>query len=89
LTTRLYASSLIDEKMGDIAESFADWPAKELDFGQMDVTMDVNRRAVHFDYNINMQPLSDVKSVWQVDVNLNWQDGPRAMHMERSAYMIR
>jgi len=33
--------------------------------------------------------LADVASVWQIDVNLNWVDGPRNMHMQRSAYMIR
>src|SRR5579872_1277046 len=40
LTCRLYASSLMDEKIGDITESFADWPAKELNFGNTLVTLD-------------------------------------------------
>src|ERR1039457_5245129 len=31
LTCRIYASSLIDEKIGDIAKSFAEWPTKDLD----------------------------------------------------------
>ena len=89
LTCRLYASSLIDEKIGDVAKSFAEWPAKDLDFGNNVVTIDVNHKPVHFTYNIKLAPLSDVNSVWQLDVNLNWVDGPRTMHAERSAYMIR
>src|SRR5271155_1181395 len=43
LTCRLYASSLIDEKIGDIAKSFADWSAKNsIDLGDNAVTLDIN-----------------------------------------------
>jgi prepilin-type N-terminal cleavage/methylation domain-containing protein len=89
LTCRLYASSLIDEKIGDIAESFADWPARDLDLGLTDVELEINHKPVHFTYAINLAPLPDVKSVWQLDVRLSWVDGPRNMHASRSAYMIR
>jgi prepilin-type N-terminal cleavage/methylation domain-containing protein len=89
LTCRLYASSLIDEKIGDITESFAEWPVKDLDFGDNIVTLDINHRSTRFTYVINLAPLSDVKSVWQLDVKLSWVDGPRNMHMQRSTYMIR
>jgi prepilin-type N-terminal cleavage/methylation domain-containing protein len=89
LTCRLYASSLIDEKIGDIAESFADWPARDLNLGDNYVDLDINHKPVHFTYDINLAPLPDVKSVWQLDVRLSWVDGPRNMHASRSAYMIR
>ena len=89
LTSRLYASSLIDEKIGDISESFAEWPVKGLDFGNTSVTLDINHKPVQFNYDINLAPLTDVKSVWQLDVKLNWKDGPRQMHAQRSASMIR
>jgi prepilin-type N-terminal cleavage/methylation domain-containing protein len=89
LTSRLYASSLIDEKIGDITESFAEWPAKELDLGSNAVTIEINHKPVQFNYGINLAPLNDVKSVWQLDVKLSWMDGPRSMHASRSAYMIR
>jgi prepilin-type N-terminal cleavage/methylation domain-containing protein len=89
LTCRLYASSLLDEKIGDIAESFAEWPAKDLNLGDNNVTLEINHKPVHFTYNINLAPLADVNSVWQLDVNLSWDDGPRNVHMQRSAYMIR
>jgi len=89
LTSRLYASSLIDEKIGDISESFAEWPAKDLNFGNNFVILEINHKPVRFNYDIKLAPLADVASVWQIDVNLNWVDGPRNMHMQRSAYMIR
>jgi len=89
LTCRLYASSLLDEKIGNVSESFAEWPAKSLDFGDSYTDLEINHRPIHFTYDINLQPLKDVKSVWQVDIKLSWQDGPRAMHMFRSAYMMR
>jgi len=89
LTCRLYASSLIDEKIGDISESFAEWPAKDLNFGNTFVTLQINHKPIQFIYDIKFAPLSDVSSVWQVDVNLKWVDGPRNMHMQRSTYMIR
>ena len=89
LTCRLYASSLIDEKIGDISESFAEWPAKNLDFGDTSVTLDINHKSVRFNYDINLSALTDVKSVWQLDVKLSWVDGPRNMHAQRSVYMIR
>jgi prepilin-type N-terminal cleavage/methylation domain-containing protein len=89
LTCRLYASSLIDEKIGDISESFAEWPVKELNFGDEATQLDINHKPVRFTYDINLEPLSDVKSVWQLDVRLSWVDGPRHMHASRSAYMIR
>jgi len=89
LTCRLYASSLIDEKIGDICESFAEWPAKDLDLGASSVTLDINHKPVLFNYEVHFAPLSDVKSVWELDVKLFWIDGRRNMHAERSAYMIR
>jgi len=89
LTCRLYASSLLDEKMGDVAQAFAEWPAKALDFGDSYTDLKINHKQTRFAYVINLAPLSDVKSVWQVDVNIYWPDGPRTMHAERSAYMIR
>lgn len=89
LTCRLYASSLIDEKIGDVSKSFADWPAQDLNLGNNFVTLDINHKPVRFTYDIALQPLSDVKSVWQLDVKLAWADGRRSMHMQRSAYMLR
>jgi hypothetical protein len=89
LTCRLYASCLIDEKVSDVAKAFAEWPAKSLDFGDNATVIDVNYKPVQFNYAISLAPLADVKSVWQVDVKLTWQDGPRHMQMQRSAYMIR
>jgi prepilin-type N-terminal cleavage/methylation domain-containing protein len=89
LTCRLYASSLIDEKIGDISESFADWPARNLNLGDRFVDLEINHKPVHFTYDINLAPLPDVKSVWQLDVKISWVDGPRNMHASRSAYMIR
>lgn len=89
LTCRLYASSLIDEKIGDITKSFAQWPAQDLNFGNTFVTLDINHKPVCFTYDIGLQPLADVKSVWQLDVRLAWNDGRRTMHANRSAYMLR
>ena len=89
LTCRIYASSLIDEKIGDIAESFAEWPAKELNLGENELVRSINHKQVRFNYDINLAPLPDVKSVWQLDVKVSWVDGPRNMHAQRSAYMIR
>jgi len=89
LTCRLYASSLIDEKIGDISGSFADWPARDLNLGNSSVDLEINHKPVHFEYDINLAPLPDVKSVWQLDVRLSWFDGQRNMHASRSAYMIR
>ncbi len=89
LTSRLYASSLIDEKIGDISKSFAEWPARALNLGDTSVTLSVNYKPVRFNYDIKLAPLPDVKSVWQLDVKLSWIDGPRSMRAQRSAYMIR
>ena len=89
ITCRLYASSLIDEKICDISKSFAEFPSKELEFGDMSVVEHINHKDVQFNYDIKLAPLPDVKSVWMLDVNLNWADGRRNMHAERSAYMIR
>jgi hypothetical protein len=89
LTCRLYASSLIDEKIGDITKSFAEWPSQDLNLGDNDVTLVINHKPIHFIYDVKLGPLKDVNSVWQLDVHLSWVDGPRNMHAERSAYMIR
>src|SRR5450755_3900327 len=66
LTCRLYASNLIDEKIGDISQSFAEWPAKDLNLGDRVVTLNINYKPVRFNYDINLVPLPDVKSVWQL-----------------------
>ncbi|MDE2027350.1 MAG: prepilin-type N-terminal cleavage/methylation domain-containing protein, partial [Candidatus Omnitrophica bacterium] len=41
LTCRLYASSLLDEKIGRITRAFAEWPARELNFGSNTVTLTI------------------------------------------------
>src|SRR5690348_4413825 len=51
LTCRLYASSLIDEKIGDINKSFAEWPSKTMDFGNNSVVLDINYKPVQFNYD--------------------------------------
>ncbi|MDE2221910.1 MAG: prepilin-type N-terminal cleavage/methylation domain-containing protein [Candidatus Omnitrophica bacterium] len=89
LTCRLYASSLLDEKIGRITRAFAEWPAKELNFGSNTVTLDINHKPVVFNYDVSLAPLSDVTSVWEADVKLSWVDGPRHMQMHRSVYMMR
>jgi prepilin-type N-terminal cleavage/methylation domain-containing protein len=89
LTSRLYASSLLDERIGDITESFADWPAHPLDFGSKSVVLVINHKPIQYNYAINCAPLPDVKSVWRLDVSLSWTDGPRHMQMHRSDYMLR
>jgi len=89
LTCRFYASSLIDEKIGQISRSFAEWPAKDLDLGNTFVTLDINHKPVRFTYAIGLQPLADVKSVWELNVSLAWFDGRRSMHERRSTYMLR
>ncbi|MBF0505008.1 MAG: hypothetical protein HQL14_07895 [Candidatus Omnitrophica bacterium] len=89
LTCRLYASSLIDEKIGDISKSFTEWPAHSLDFGNTFSILDINHKAIRFTYDIALQPLIDVKTVWQLDVKLSWNDGRRIMHMQRSTYLLR
>ena len=89
LTYRMYASSLLDEKIGDITKVFAEWPAKPMDFGGKTTALLINHKSIPFTFDINLAPLNDVKSVWQVDVNLTWPDGPRTMHAFRSAYLNR
>ncbi len=89
LTARLYASNLLDEKIGDITKSFAEWPAKDLDLGANATTLIVNHKPIQYNFDIKLKPLEDVKSVWGLNVGLSWKDGPRNMHMQRSAYMIR
>ena len=89
LTCRLYASHLMDEKIGDISKSFSQWPQKDLDFGDNVVSVDINHKPVRFNYDIVLTPLADVNSVWLLNVNLSWFDGHRQMHAVRSAYMLR
>jgi prepilin-type N-terminal cleavage/methylation domain-containing protein len=89
LTCRLYASCLLDEKISLISKAFAEWPARDLNFGEDAATLEINHKQVRFVYDIHTNPLADVKSVWQVDVGISWVDGPRNMRTQRSAYMIR
>ncbi len=89
LSCRLLASSLVDEKIGDVAQAFAQWPAKSLYLGEEAVTVDVNYKPVRFHYDIDLRPLADVKSVWQLKVGLSWVEAQRNMRISRSAYMMR
>src|SRR5208283_1755565 len=67
LTCRLYASSLLDEKVGKITESSALWPsadraltANDFDFGDTVLTLEINHKPVQFSFAINLKPLGDV-----------------------------
>ena len=84
LARRLCALDLIESRVADIERDFR--VLNNVDVGPLDVTVALNGRPVDFKYNIQLKPVGQLLSVFQLDIVLSWIERGRSVEIARSAY---
>ena len=84
LSRRLCALTLIDNRVADIELGFR--ALNNVDVGVLKETVMLQGRSVDFSYNIQLRPVGELLSIFQLDIALSWQERGRRMTVSRSAY---
>ncbi len=84
LACRLCALDLIESRVAAIERDFR--ALNNVDVGSMDETVFLNGRPVDFKYSIRLQPVGQLLSVFQLDIELSWVERGKRIDIARSAY---
>ncbi|MBF0570108.1 MAG: prepilin-type N-terminal cleavage/methylation domain-containing protein [Candidatus Omnitrophica bacterium] len=84
LSRRLCALDLIDNRVAVIERDFR--ALKDVDVGALNETVVLNSHPVDFTYHIQLKPVGQLLSVFQLDISLSWQERGREITISRSAY---
>ena len=87
VSCRLYAINLLDKKINEIQMLFQE--KSQLIFNEkLDTeTVNINHRKVKFQFTTNVEQKQGIEGVYQVDLNLSWDDGKRISRLARAFYM--
>ncbi len=85
LSTRLYAFNLLEGRMAAVEKEFRS--PKDFDIGLLDEEVVINNRPVAFHYNVNLKPVGTLLSVFELDMDLSWQERGRRVTLSRTAYV--
>ncbi len=84
LSRRLCALDLIESRVAAIERDFR--VLRDVDVGRLNETVLLNGRPVDFKYNIQLKPVGQLLSVFQLDIALSWVERGREVEIARSAY---
>jgi prepilin-type N-terminal cleavage/methylation domain-containing protein len=87
LTCRLHASQMIETKISDMKRSYRESEDATFDRGATTETVEVNRKWVDFNYDIEMSPIAGLDYVYKIKVVLSWHDGSRRMQLSRESLL--
>ncbi len=89
LMQRLYADNLIEHKIVLIQQDFQDNGTLELTpQGEIEDVV-LNNKRIAFQFSYDLKDMGDLKSIFQLDVDLSWADHGRSFRLARSAYVFR
>ena len=84
LSNRLYALNLIETRIALIERDYR--ASKDFDVGPLTEEAVINNFPVHFQFVINLKPVDQLLTVFQLDITLSWEERGRMMSLSRSAY---
>lgn len=84
LSRRLCALDLIESRVAAIERDFR--ALNNVDVGPLDEVVSLNGRPVHFKYNIQLNPVGQLLSVFELDIVLSWTERGHDIAIARSAY---
>ncbi len=88
LSTRVYATHLLDSRIAEINRSLAKGTGGSLHLGPLSETVPINRRQVKYDFDMRLDQLG-AGSLYKLTIDLTWFDGRRKMREGRAAYLMR
>lgn len=89
ISSRWWASELIEEKISEISMQLKKDTKTAIDLDSPPRIITINNRPIRFQYAIQLIPFNDLDGINRLDVSLDWNDGRRSMHLNRSVYLIK
>ncbi len=87
LTSRLYASNLLNNKIVSLQQQFADSKQIPFGFGQEVESVKLERKSLDFSFITNFKNVEGLENIYQLDVTLSWLENNRPKQLSRSAYI--
>ena len=84
LSRRLCALDLIETRVAGIERDFR--MLNNVDVGALNETVLLNGRPVNFLFNIQLKPVGQLLTIFQLDLVLSWKERGRVISIARSAY---
>ena len=84
LSHRLCALDLIEARVAGIERDFR--ALNNVDVGPLNETVLLNGRPIDYQFNIQLRPVGQLLSVFQLDIDLSWRERGRTISIARSAY---
>ena len=87
VVNRLYASHLIEMKIAELEQAYRHDQNATFNRGHEVLRTTVDRRAIEFNYSINVFSVESLPGLQEVDINLSWKEGSRQITITRSAFI--
>jgi hypothetical protein len=84
LSHRLCALNLMEIRVAGIERDFR--ALNNVDVGPLNETVLLNGRPVDFSFNIQLKPVGNLLSIFELEIMLSWKERHRVISIARSAY---
>ena len=86
LTNRLYASTVLDNRISEIGRMLKIYKALPMELENIE-KVDVRGKNIEFKQNIKINEVDEFVEIFEIDLSVNWQEGNRDVSASRSAYI--
>ena len=86
LTNRLYATTILDNRISDIERMLRAYKALPIDLNQQE-SINVGGKFIEFKEAMEINEVEDFPNVFKIDLSLIWEEGNREVSLSRSAYI--
>ena len=86
LTNRLYASTILDNRIGEIERNLRVYKVLPIELQQAEV-VDVGGKDVTFEQEMTISALDGFTDIFYLELTLKWKEANREVGMSRSAYL--
>ena len=84
LAIRCYALNAMENRIASIERDFRS--LKDFDIGPLAEEAVINNHPVRFQYKVDLKPVGQLLTVFQLDITLSWEERGRTMSLSRCAY---
>ena len=87
VTNRLVALSLLDNRIADMELLLKTKGALSLAGGSETKRVVIQQRTVDFHFETELRSVESIPGLYQVDLNLSWEEGTRGIRVGRTVYI--
>ncbi len=86
ITSRLYASTLLDNRIEAVERHLRTFNAFPFDLEEKEA-IDTGTKEMEFVRNMTLSEVEDYFDIFQLDLSLKWMEGEKEINLSRSAYI--